>query len=42
MGYWVSSVITALYFNSLMGFMVGGVGAFVSELVTRKLNTIEL
>jgi uncharacterized membrane protein YeaQ/YmgE (transglycosylase-associated protein family) len=42
MGYWVSSVIVSQYSGLLMGLMVGGVGAFVSELVTRKLNTIEL
>jgi len=42
MGYWVSSVIVSQYSGLLMGLMVGGVGTFVSELVTRKLNTIEL
>ena len=42
MGYWVSSVIVAQYSGLLIGLMLGGVGAFVSELVTRKLNTIEL
>ena len=42
MGFWVCSVITALYSNLLIGLTLGGVGAFVSELVTRKLNTIEL
>jgi uncharacterized membrane protein YeaQ/YmgE (transglycosylase-associated protein family) len=42
LGYWVSSVIVAQYSGLLIGLMLGGVGAFVSELVTRKLNTIEL
>jgi hypothetical protein len=42
MGFWVCSVITTLYSNLLIGLTLGGVGAFVSELVTRKLNTIEL
>jgi len=42
MGYWVSMVVTAQYTNIFAAFLFAGVGAYVSEMITRKLNTIEL
>ncbi len=43
MGYWAGSVTVGIITQSLfMGFLIGAVAAVVSELITRKLNTIEL
>jgi len=42
MGFWVSSIVVAQYSNIFIGLFLGGVGSYTAELVSRKLNKIEL
>lgn len=42
MGFWTSAVVVSQYSGILVGLLLGGLGSYTAELVTRKLNQIEL
>lgn len=42
MGFWISSIVVAQYSNIFIGLFLGGIGSYTAELVSRKLNKIEL
>ena len=42
MGYWFSVVVVGQYTNIFLALLFGGVGAYIAEMITRKLTNIEL